>query len=193
MSLAESPNSDEMVLTLTDESKDDYALVWNGASWSDQILLTNIGSQDVTDISVTYEQQSGHAMVVYAKDQVDVHYRTWNGSSWSSEGTLTAPVGVAGKARWTTIDSDPNSDRIVVGVLTESKDSYVAVWDGDAWNASDKLTATADNVERTMRNIAVGFEAQSGRALVVYGENGDSTVRYRTWDSGTGWSVESNC
>ncbi len=190
MELAASPDSDEMVLVITDDSGDDYALAWNGTSWGNQVLLNTVNSQDETDISVTYEQTSGDAMVVYAKDTVDVHYRTWNGSSWSGEGTITAPAGPAGKARWTAMDSDPNSDRIVLGVLTESKDTYFAIWDGTAWNAGDKLSATIDNSERTMQNMAVAFESQSGNVLVTYGESSDTTVRYRTWSSGGGWSGE---
>lgn len=189
MRLASSPNSDEMVLILSDDgSKDDYALVWDGSSWGNQIQLTTVASQGVTDVSVAYEQQSGHAMVVYAKDQTDVHYRTWNGSSWSSEGTLTAPSGPAGKALWTMIDSDPTSDRIVLGVLTESDDAYLAVWDGSTWNASDKLSATLDVSNRNVQNLAVAFESESGQALATYAENGNSVIQYHTWTSGSGWT-----
>ena len=88
-----------MVLVISDKAKDDWALVWDGSTWGNQVALTGVASQDVTDVSVTYEQQSGHAMVVYAKDQTDVHYRIWNGSSWGSEGTVTAPAGPSNKAR----------------------------------------------------------------------------------------------
>ena len=91
--MAASPDSDEMVLIISDKDNDDWAMVWNGSSWGNQIALTGVDSQNVTDVSVTYEQLSGDAMVVYAKDQTDVHYRTWNGSSWSAEGTMTAPSG----------------------------------------------------------------------------------------------------
>ncbi len=189
MQLEANPNSDEMVLALTDNNGDDYAPVWNGSSWSNRVLLNTINSQNVTDISVAYEQQSGDAIVVYAKDQTDVHYRTWNGSTWSAESTLTAPSGPSGKARWTMMDSDPNSDRIVLGVLTEAEDAYFAVWDGSSWSTSDKLSATTDTNDRGYPNIAVAFESNSGEALVTYGEE-DNFVRYRTWNDVTGWSNE---
>ncbi len=184
-----SPVSDEMVLVLTDGSNHDYALVWGGSSWGDQIQLNTVGSQDVTDVSVTFEQQSGHAMVAYAKDQVDVHYRTWDGTSWSSEATLTAAALADGKARWTMMDADPYSDRIVMGVITESSHAYLAVWDGTTWNAGDKLLASIDLSNRTVQNFAVAFESQSGQALATYAENGNSVIQYHTWNSGSGWSA----
>ena len=189
MELSSDPGSDDIVLVLTDDNNDDYALVWNGASWSNQVLLNTVNSQSVTDVSVTWEQQSGRAMVVYAKDQVNVHYRTWNGSSWSVEGTVTAPVGPSGKARWTTLASDPNSNRIGLGVLTEDQDAWFAVWDGATWNASDKLSATLDTNDRGYPNIAIAFESQSGELLTTYGIE-DTFIRYRTWTTGSGWSGE---
>ena len=189
MQLSANPDSDEMVLVITDQDNDDCALVWNGSSWGNQVTLTTTNSQDVTDVSVTYEQQSGHAMVVYAKDQTSVHYRTWNGTSWSSEGTVTAPSGPAGKARWTMLASDPNSDRIGLAVLTESRDAYFAVWSGSTWTTSDKLSATLDTNDRTFPNVDIAFESDSGEILATYGIS-DNSVRYRTWSSGSGWSSE---
>ena len=36
LQLAASPDSDEMVLAVTDKDKKDYALVWNGSSWGNR-------------------------------------------------------------------------------------------------------------------------------------------------------------
>ncbi len=189
MQLAASPDSDAMVLVISDKNKDDWALVWDGTAWGNEIALTGIGSQDHTDVSVIYEQQSGDAMVVYAKDQVEVHYRVWDGVAWSAEGTITAPIGPTGKARWTTLTADPNSDRIGLGVLTESEDAYFAVWDGNNWNATDKLAATSDTNDRNYPNIAITFESDTGQLLATYGVE-DTFIRYRTWSAGSGWSGE---
>ena len=191
MQLVASPDSDEMTLILTDNNGDDFALVWNGSSWGNQVLLNATNSQAFTDVAVAYEQQSGDAIVVYAKDTTDVFYRVWNGSSWSSEATLTAPSGPIGKARWTMMAADPTSDRIVLGVLTESEDAYFAIWDGTTWTAGHKLSATLDTNDRTYPNIAVAFEHDSGKALVTYGAE-DAIVRYRTWNRTSGWSAEQN-
>ncbi len=189
MNLAASPNSDEMVLTISDTNKDEFALVWDGSSWGNQIALVGSGRQDHTDMSVTFERVSGDAMVVYAKDQADVHYRTWNGSSWSGESAITAPAGPAGKARWTDLAADPNSDRIGLAVLTESEDLWLAVWDGSTWNDADKVTATLDTNDRNYRNIAIAFENAGGEILATYGSEA-TAVSYRTWAPGGGWTAE---
>ena len=54
MKLAASPDSDEMVLIINDKDKDEYALVWNGSSWGNEVSLSGSGRQDHTDISVAY-------------------------------------------------------------------------------------------------------------------------------------------
>ena len=41
---------------------------------------------------------------------------TWNGSSWSAEQTIPKAPGVVGTVLWTTLASDPQSDRIALGV-----------------------------------------------------------------------------
>jgi len=181
-----------MVLVISDSNKEDFALVWNGSGWVNQVALITTASQDVTDVSVTYEQQSGHAMVVYAKGQTDVHYRTWNGSTWNAEGTISGPSGPSGisdKARWTTLAADPGSDRIALGVLTVSQNVYFAVWDGGTWYSGDMLSAFTDTNDRTYRNIAMAIESDSGHVLATYGEEHNS-ARYRTWSVSTGWSAE---
>ena len=86
-------------------------------------------------------------------------------------------------------DSDPGSDRIGLGVLTDDRDAYFAVWDGAAWKASDKLSATLDTNDKTHPNIAIAFQSLSGELLATYGV-ADTSVRYRTWSSGSGWSGE---
>ncbi|MCA9118315.1 MAG: DUF4347 domain-containing protein, partial [Planctomycetaceae bacterium] len=65
MRLAASPVADEMVLIVSNDAGDDYALVWDGSNWGDSIALdTNVSGQR-TEIGVAYESLSGHAMVVF--------------------------------------------------------------------------------------------------------------------------------
>ncbi len=71
MRLAAKPTSGatEMVLAFTDDGDNrDYAMVWNGSSWGNQIELTRLPSQDKRDVWVTYEALTGRAMVAYSKD-----------------------------------------------------------------------------------------------------------------------------
>ena len=194
VSITSNPNSDEMVLVVTDTSADDYVLVWDGSSWGDAVMLDSSGTSesDQSSASVIYEQQSGHAMVVYGKNSdANAYYRTWNGSSWSTESTLTAAAGVSSELAWSTLAADPSSDRIVFGGLTSggsSADVWLNVWDGSSWDTALKVESSAEG--STYPNLAVAFESQSGQALATYGEDGQNTVRYRTWESGSGWSSE---
>ena len=122
MQLAANPNSDEMVLVVNDSNENDYALVWNGSSWGNLQPLASSTADDRTDIFVAYEQQTGRAMVVYGNGTSSVYYRIWNGSIWSGENSVAPPAGVASYARWTTLASDPNSNRIVMGVQSSDPD-----------------------------------------------------------------------
>ena len=188
LQLAASPDSDEMVLVVSDSNSHDTAYVWDGDNWGNAITLATNSGDNRTDINVAYEQQSGHAMVVYTDNAADLRYRTWNGSSWSGENTLTAAGGVGGKVLWTTIASDPNSDRIAVGILTDTNETWFAVWDGSSWGDQILAETTSENTNNP--NLAVAFESNSGDLLATYAESGKDDFRYRTWSSSGGWSVE---
>ena len=189
MKLAASPDSDEMVLVVSDDSSRDYAVVWNGSSWGTAITLSAAGSgDDRTDISVAYEQQSGDALVVYGRGATSVYYRTWNGSTWSSEATYNAPGQANGNVRWTALGSDPGSDRIALGVTTFGGSTWLAVWQGDLFTHTQLATQNAPGTD--FPSVAVAFESLSGHALALYG-TGSTTVRYRTWE-GSSWSQESS-
>ncbi len=182
--LAAHPSSDEMTLVVSNDASHDYAVVWDGAAWGNGITLEATGSgNDRTDVFVTYEQQSGEALVVYGSGSGDIHHRTWNGASWESESILAGIGG--GYARWTTLGADPTSDRIGLGVLTNDADVWFAIWDGTGW--IDQVTATTTSTGTTELPMAVAFESASGQAVASYGETGNQLL-YRTWASGSGWS-----
>ncbi|UCG51008.1 MAG: hypothetical protein JSW58_12505 [Candidatus Latescibacterota bacterium] len=187
MRIATSPHSDEMVLVVSNGSSQDYAIVWSGASWGNSVTLDLGSGDDRTDIFVAYEQKSGHAMVVYGKGATSLYYRVWNGVSWSGEVSLPKPGTSSGNVRWAVLGPDPGSDRIALGVLTFSSDIWLNVWDGTSWGISETATTSAPGVNHP--NISVAFESGSGEALATYAESATS-VRYRTWSNGVGWSGE---
>ncbi len=187
MHLAAHPFSDEMVLVVSNDSSQDYAVVWDGSAWGNALTLDSTGSgNDRTDVYVAYEQQSGRALVVWGSGNDDVQFRVWD-SGWSSE-FVTPGIG-GGYARWVTLGADPNSDNIAMGVLTNDADVWLAVWTGSGW--VNQTTATTTTTGPTEPAVAVAFEGTSGQAIATYGESA-STPRYRTWDSGVGWSAEGN-
>ncbi len=194
MRLAASPTSDEMVLIVSDDGTDEWAAVWDGSIWGNTQILNTATTTDRNEIAVAYESQSGHAMVIYdaSTNFNDLTYQTWNGTAWSGQQTLTLPnTGSETDVDFTTLASDPTSDRIAIGVVSGGTQNHVlfAVWDGTAWG--DKLLATTAGWTANSLNAAVGFESQSGELLVTYGEVA-TTPRYQTWSSGGGWSGELN-
>ena len=190
--LVAKPNSDEMILIVSDAQKKDYALVWNGSSWGNSVTLTTTASPTFTEINDAYESTSGDGLFVYGKNDTNVYYRTLVGGVWGAEQTLDfTGIGGAGKPVWTDMASDPNSNRIVLGVITDNDDAWLAVWDGTTWGS--KLVANAKVQDRAYQNLAVAFESTSGEALAVYGTDANKpVVSYRTWTSGGGWSTAAN-
>ena len=190
--LAADPNSDSMILAVTGTPvANDYALVWNGSGWGNSVTLDTGTGIDGTEIHVAYEAHSGQALVVYDADGTTnaINYRTWDGTSWSAQQSLSAPAGVAAgsDASFGLLVSDPNSNRIALGVVGEPE-IWLAVWDGNAWTST--LTATASAGSSANLNVALGFEHDSGDLLAAYGKNGSNFVAYRTWTSAGGWSAE---
>ncbi|MCB9917355.1 MAG: LEPR-XLL domain-containing protein [Planctomycetes bacterium] len=188
MQLAASPDSDEMVLVVSNGSSEDYVLVWDGSSWDSGVVLDSTGADSRTDISVAYEQQSGDAIVVYGEGGTAAKYRVWDGTSWSSAAQIPMPSGAAGNVNWTTLGSHTGSDRIALGVTTTSGDTWLAVWNGSSWESSTLATTSASSNVAPV--VAIAFESDSGDAIATYAESGSSTVKYRTWSSGSGWSSE---
>ena len=190
--LASNPNADEMVLIVSDANDRDTAYVWDGSSWGNSVLLAADSADDKTDINVAYEQQSGHAMVTFADGSGHVYYRMWDGTSWgASVPRVDPPAGVSGNARWTTLASDPNSDRIAMGVLTDSNEIWLSVWDGNAWQDTVEATGALTATDSTFPGVAVAFESQSGDAIATYSVS-STDFRYQTWSSGGGWSGDTS-
>lgn len=193
--LQANPTNNEMVLIVSDDNADEWAAVWDGSSWGNTVVLDAAITGDRSEISVAFESQSGNAMVVYdgINNYNDLNYQTWNGTAWSGPQTLTLPfsIGIETDAKFTTLATDPTSDRIAISVVTGGSQNQVvfAVWDGSAWG--DKLLASIDSYTGNSPVAAVGFESQSGDLLATYGEV-STTLRYQTWTSGGGWSGEMN-
>lgn len=190
--LASNPlaGSNEITMVVTSKNEVDYALVWNGTSWGNAIQLDNNTGHNFTDASVAYEQLTGRAMVTYASGTAGaVGYNLWNGTSWSAAATIAAPAGSNNYAQWTVLASDPNSNRIVLGVESNGKDAWMNVWNGSAWGTAQLGIQDGVNDNNNL-GIAVAFESQSGEALAIYQRDLNATeLQYRTWSSGSGWSA----
>ena len=183
--IAAHPYADELLLVAS-STGGVYGMHWTGSGWSNALaLVTN--NVNYTDAYPAYEAQSGRGMVVYAAPMgFDLRYRIWDGSAWLPEAGIAAPSGVTSRVRWSTLAADPSSDRIAVGALTSSREMWVSVWDGAAWEPARKLVDVAAGA--VYPNLALAFEGLSGDLLVAYGRSG-SDLGFLTRSNGA-WSAE---
>lgn len=192
MKIAAKPNSDEMTLIIEGWDYSNHAIVWNGSSWGPSLLLESgvADSNNIYDIAVAYENLSGRSMVLYGRNnQRNVYYRLWNGSSWTSEQTLAGPSTMR-DTRHLVAASDPGSNRIAVGVITEDNDAWCSVWNGTSWSATNVVETNLNT--RDAPTVAVAFEGQSGDLLIAYSEDNHAGVRFRTWSASAGWTAEAS-
>jgi hypothetical protein len=175
MHLAADPNSNEMVLVISNTDNEVWALVWDGDtdSWGDERLLDDgTGVVDSDDaVFVVYQQLSGDAVVVYSDRDAgvgdDLYYRIWDGS-WGAQGTITHPGLGSDRPDRITMAAHAGSDTIGLAVRTDTNEVWTAVWDGSgpwiaALSGSGLTGGDADS-------MAVAFEHDSGDALFAWGK-----------------------
>lgn len=174
-----SPIENEIIVAIGDgddnvatgASTVDYVVVWDGSTWGDVLELDNSGS-DYTEqsvITVQYMSQSGKAMVIYSKNgasgDTSIYYRVWGGS-WGSERTLTAPGTISGSPQWTDLQPDRSTNRLVLGVHTNTNMVWLCVWDGTSWEAPQDTATNTGSSEGS--NVAVAFESESGTSEKIH-------------------------
>jgi Mg-chelatase subunit ChlD len=193
--LASDPSSDEIILVTGDDERDIRAQVWDGSSWDNPVVITdNSRATSYKCFDVIYEQESGHAMLVWS-DVVDnaVRYRAWNGNSWNPAKNISS---LGESVYWIKMAADPNSDDIIMASLDLSNDIYVNTWNGNSWSSRTLIESNASTYSK--RAVDVSFEQISGTGIVAWG-NTSSDIntsytsykpKYITWD-GASWSAES--
>ena len=122
--LAADPNSDSMVLAVAGTpGENDYALVWNGSSWGNAVTLdTSTGSTAPRSTRPT-KHTAGARWSSTKRTAPPARSTTASGTatSWSAQSSLAAPAGIgaANDANLSVMASDPGSNRIALGVITD--------------------------------------------------------------------------
>ncbi|MEO6498615.1 MAG: Ig-like domain-containing protein, partial [Chitinophagaceae bacterium] len=190
MRLAAKPGSTEMTLVFFDNDDDSYATVWNGSSWGNGIEIS-VSADKSTVVNVSYESTGAKkALVVFDNNTTgNFLYRIWNGTAWSSAVTQNFPSGGSNKPEVTSLSSDPNSARILLGLSTSDNQSIFMLWNGTAFSSAsqDNLVIASIGRAKNYSPISVAFEGVSGNGLGVTNTSTDN-VRYTTWNSSIGWS-----
>jgi Tfp pilus assembly protein PilX len=179
--------SSEIMLLVLDSKKDLSAMVWNGSSFGNKVLLdSSTNSSGNEQFDAAYESSSGRCMVAWAVNGGGgPSYRVWSGSSWLTAGTMPD---VGGKPNWIRLASDPASNKIIAMTLDTSRDVNAVVWSGSAWGSVTEFETNAPDTDR--RSFDVAFEPAGTRALAMWSRSGQDTTYYRTY-SGSAWSSES--
>ncbi len=188
--LAASPTSNSILMVVTNNFANDYAIVWNGTAWTNGVILGAGPSLGTTDSAVAFESTTGQGLVVYDNSTLGggLEYRTLVAGTWSAATVLNAPAGIStSDVNFVSLASDPGSDRIALGVLTETNEVWFSVWDGAAWTSD--VVATSTSSANAVLNMAVAFERETGRVVATYGVAATNSVLYRLWTGG-GWTDE---
>ena len=162
--------------------------ICSGGTWS-ALPINPLGSYAVASswmADVAYESVSGDAVLVWA-DNTDLKFSVWNGTSWTAAALLSDYAAVSGGtvATHVSLAAKPGGDELVLAVTDNLGKDYAFVWNGSSWSAGQQFSAAGGNAASD-----VVYEAQSGRAMLVYGDAGASGY-YRIWN-GTSWSAQAS-
>ncbi|RZI84761.1 MAG: tandem-95 repeat protein, partial [Rubrivivax sp.] len=191
MQIAAQPGGDGLALVISDANSEAHALIWDGSAWGNA-FDPGVSADSQTAIAVAYEAKSGHAMVAYAKTlDPNVYFSVFDGSSWGTAATAGTYTGLS-TPQWVTLASDPNSNRIAMGLISSNglqTSTSFQVWNNSGSQAWANRTALVNRTtSANAPTVAVAFEGKTGDLMAVYG-TGANTVGYQTLTSTGVWSA----
>lgn len=168
--------------------------MWNGSAWTN-LPLNPLGKAATTGevgVAVAYEQLSGDAVLVwtdrYQANGQRLRFSVWNGTSWTSPVSITSYTGAEPSGM--KMVAKPDSDEMALVIEDWNYAKHALIWNGSSWNSSTQLTpGTSDN--NNIFDFAVAYENLTGRAMALYGKNGQNHVYYRIWN-GSSWTAEAS-
>ncbi len=188
LTLAPRPLTDQIMLLAVDGNSGGplTSSYWNGSTFGSWVqVCSGLESNNNECYAMAYETISGKGVCVYSQSgQSTPRYRTLTGSTWSSQSSLPS---VGGVAQWIRLAADRSSDTILFASLDSSNDLNVNVWNGSSWGTNAELETSMVASDR--RCFDVIYERGTSKGLIVYGESGSNSPRYRTWN-GSSWSAE---
>ena len=175
------PVRKELVAGVIDSNSDIKLSVWNGSSWGNQHTFSVSADMNYKCFDIAYESQSGEALVMgRVGTGAALHYNIWNGTNWLFSNPQVAFSLPNGNVSFVGMASQPGSDEILIGVITELRTLQLVRWDGSAFH--DLGTIEAQTARADTRVVEIIYEHQSGDAMVLWARNGDSAIKYRMWD-----------
>lgn len=191
---ASSKRNEKMVITKhVDAGPGDdqyiYAHVWNGSTWSSQLVTSWTGTTrpEVRDFDGDY-LSDGSFLFVYEDDTDTPRYQIWNGCSWSASG---ATLNVGGNPDWIVVRNRPGTNEAMVAVFDGGNDTNTMYWNGSTWVG---LTEHATNsTGPTFENVGFEWSKNSPNSgALIFNEAGDNNPNIKIWNGSTWGSTIEN-
>ncbi len=146
-------------------------------------LTPDAGGFSERRFDATYEQNSGRAIIVYAKNDAVPAYEIWNGRGYSVSGVLENSSSCTANVTWIVAASKPNSNEIAVAYQDADGNYCAQVWNGTAWGNTKSL---GNDSGTNSQKFDIAYEQFSGHALAVFETSTEGVIGYCQWD-GSNW------
>ena len=142
---------------------------------------SNIGPSAIRNLTMAVPiPPTGSLITYYTSTNTNLpKYREGNGTTWSAEKTAS---NISSNLKWAVLDAAPGREEDILATIDSNDAVKIQIWDGVNWSAPTTLTATGNS---TYRGVAVAYEQNTSRALIVY-NNRTQTPTYNIWN-GTGF------
>lgn len=187
------PTRSEMIAGVVNSSGVLNIYRWNGSTWSSEWTFTT-GVNLTPRFTITYEEASGDAMVVYSRNATtnEMQYRIWNGASWTTATNLAA-ARTNGVVEYMVAKTRAGTDQIGLAWVDASRDLSTQFWNGSSWVGEPSTTLETDmgqisgSVPIEGPVVDLAFEEQSGRLVTVWADNASTNFKYEIRSAAGVW------
>jgi sugar lactone lactonase YvrE len=179
-----SPTNGEILIGVLDVEENITLHRWDGSTFAQLSTLENNATTDQwMGFTISYEQQSGEALIVWGNDNsASCRYVTWDGSTLSPTASLPSFGDATVMVR---AAADPTSDTIVLLGVDDQEELHAAVWDGSSWIDSRRLETSVEQQAIEYMNFDVAWESTGAEAIIAWGRSSTNRVNYTRWTKGT--------
>ncbi|MGB9748524.1 MAG: hypothetical protein ACPLWC_01615, partial [Candidatus Woesearchaeota archaeon] len=189
--LASDPNSNYIMLVTEDgdAAADINVQIWNGSSWGATVELTTNAFPNYKNFGVRWSTND-YAIVVYGTASYEqVRYAIYNKttSSWPITNGLALSVETGGGTDypyWIQLEASRTNDYMILLASDNEDDIHASYWNGTSQSWVDLGQITGALSYAAYRPFDSAFETSSGEAIIVYSDNNQGNIRYRTWING---------